>query len=492
MSFKFRRRQKLFPGVYLNLSSKGISATVGIKGLNVNLNAKGAYLNAGIPGTGISSRNKIADWSDGAPKSTSNPSTYQPTAVPSIGNDAYYFLPKKLEGEIKSSSADSVTSRELSQVKETFLAAHQEKQAILNEIPTIQKDVEDAKRNKLLSKIFLIGFFTKKFEESYSEKTTYLNNINEQLVNCKVQLEITTDPAIESSYLALKSSFDALSKAKKIWDKTSSNRNNENKSSAGHVITRTLTNLSHRKIEFINADFDALYFNNQNGSDIYIYPAFVILFDSHNNFGMVSLSELKLSFKTTRFLEEESMPTDATVVGKTWAKVNKDGTPDKRFKANYQISIAQYGEIEFKSDNGIFEVFMVSAYEVAKDFVESYNDYASKIHAPSPAQEVRETSTVKIKNRTIISVRQSSISNDDIDSVFYDKTRNLSFFENSFRFELPTGTVVQGDFTVKSVDGESDKILCETDKGCPLIISENQIFINLYRTHNAAFTFYFD
>lgn len=158
MSLKFRRRQKLFPGVYLNISSKGLSATVGIKGLNVNLNAKGAYLNAGIPGTGISSRNKIADWSNGEPKNASSPSNYQPSTVPSTGSDAYYFVPKKLEGEIKSSSADSVTSRELSQVKETFLAAHQEKQAILNEIPTIEKEVKDAERNKLLSKIFLVGF----------------------------------------------------------------------------------------------------------------------------------------------------------------------------------------------------------------------------------------------------------------------------------------------------------------------------------------------
>jgi hypothetical protein len=44
MGLKFRRRQKLFPGVYLNFSSKGISTTIGIKGFTVNLGKEG-----GIP-----------------------------------------------------------------------------------------------------------------------------------------------------------------------------------------------------------------------------------------------------------------------------------------------------------------------------------------------------------------------------------------------------------------------------------------------------------
>lgn len=381
MSLKFRRRQKLFPGVYLNISSKGLSATVGVKGLSVNLNGKGAYLNAGIPGTGISSRSEIADWSAGEPRSIDNPVAAQPNSVPSLDDSSYYFLPKQLEGEIKSNSADSVTSSELSQVKETFLAAHQEKQAILTEIPLVEKQVQDAKRNKLIAKLFLVGFFVKRFDKNYVTRTSYLDEIRNQLADCKVQLDITTDETIKSRYADLKHSFDELARAHRIWDKTSSNRNFENKSSASDVITRTLTSLSHKKIEFINADFNALYFKNQNGSDIYIYPGFAILFDSHQNFGMVSLPELKLTFRSTRFLEEQSIPQDANVIGRTWAKVNKDGTPDRRFKANYQIPIAQYGELEFKSDSGVYEIFMVSNHEAAKNFAASYNAYVSAMQA---------------------------------------------------------------------------------------------------------------
>jgi hypothetical protein len=58
MGLKFRRRQKLFPGVYLNFSSKGISTTIGVKGFSVNLGSKGTYLNTGVPGTGLYDRKK--------------------------------------------------------------------------------------------------------------------------------------------------------------------------------------------------------------------------------------------------------------------------------------------------------------------------------------------------------------------------------------------------------------------------------------------------
>ncbi|ATF73893.1 DUF4236 domain-containing protein [Pasteurella multocida] len=58
--FKFRKRVKIAPGITVNLSKSGVSATVGVKGASVNIGKNGAYLNTGIPGTGIYSRTKIS------------------------------------------------------------------------------------------------------------------------------------------------------------------------------------------------------------------------------------------------------------------------------------------------------------------------------------------------------------------------------------------------------------------------------------------------
>ncbi|HDR0739440.1 DUF4236 domain-containing protein [Pasteurella multocida] len=60
--FKFRKRVKIAPGITVNLSKSGVSATVGVKGASVNVGKKGTYLNTGIPGTGIYSRTKISDF----------------------------------------------------------------------------------------------------------------------------------------------------------------------------------------------------------------------------------------------------------------------------------------------------------------------------------------------------------------------------------------------------------------------------------------------
>jgi len=56
---RFRRRAKLFPGVYLNFSKTGISTTIGVRGASINIGNKGTYLNTGIPGTGLYDRQRI-------------------------------------------------------------------------------------------------------------------------------------------------------------------------------------------------------------------------------------------------------------------------------------------------------------------------------------------------------------------------------------------------------------------------------------------------
>lgn len=61
MAWSYRKRVKLFPGVYLNFSKSGISTSIGPKGLKLNFGKDGTYLNTSIPGTGLYSRQKIAD-----------------------------------------------------------------------------------------------------------------------------------------------------------------------------------------------------------------------------------------------------------------------------------------------------------------------------------------------------------------------------------------------------------------------------------------------
>lgn len=59
MAWRYRKYIKIAPGVKMNLSKGGVSATFGGKGASVSVGKNGAYLNTGIPGTGLYNRQKL-------------------------------------------------------------------------------------------------------------------------------------------------------------------------------------------------------------------------------------------------------------------------------------------------------------------------------------------------------------------------------------------------------------------------------------------------
>ena len=59
MAWNFRKRIKIAPGIHLNLSKGGISASVGPKGAKITVGKRGTYLNTSILGLGIYQRHKI-------------------------------------------------------------------------------------------------------------------------------------------------------------------------------------------------------------------------------------------------------------------------------------------------------------------------------------------------------------------------------------------------------------------------------------------------
>lgn len=59
MGFRFQKRISILPGVRINLSKSGASASLGPRGADVNIGRDGVTTNAGIPGTGLSYRQKL-------------------------------------------------------------------------------------------------------------------------------------------------------------------------------------------------------------------------------------------------------------------------------------------------------------------------------------------------------------------------------------------------------------------------------------------------
>ena len=112
---------------------------------------------------------------------------------------------------------------------------------------------------------------------------------------------------------------------------------------------------------------------------MYIYPAFIIITTDKKEFGLINIKDFELAFSQQRFLEEEKIPSDTKVVDKTWAKVNKNGTPDKRFVGNYEIPIVSYGKLEIKSKSGLNESYSFSSFEKSEEFVKTFTDYQTTL-----------------------------------------------------------------------------------------------------------------
>lgn len=56
MSWGFRKRIKLFPGVHINVGKRGVSVSAGVRGANVTFGNDRITTSVGLPGSGLSSR----------------------------------------------------------------------------------------------------------------------------------------------------------------------------------------------------------------------------------------------------------------------------------------------------------------------------------------------------------------------------------------------------------------------------------------------------
>lgn len=93
-----------------------------------------------------------------------------------------------------------------------------------------------------------------------------------------------------------------------------------------------------------------------------------LLIEDPAGIGAISYRDLSVEVIPTRFIEERSVPSDTEVVGQTWRYVNRNGSPDRRFKDNRTIPICQYAYIQFSSPSGLNERIMVSRPAVAQYF----------------------------------------------------------------------------------------------------------------------------
>lgn len=161
----------------------------------------------------------------------------------------------------------------------------------------------------------------------------------------------------------MQSAFDELTRSQRFWSVVTEQGINRVKarSYAGTVVSRISAKLFRSADTLVDTTDAPLAFGMLGGKSIaYIYPGFILIVGRTGNFALVDFSEVEVSCVKVNFTETEPSPSDSELVGKTWAKANKNGSRDRRFTSNRELPILQYGQLHISAAGGLNEVFMAS------------------------------------------------------------------------------------------------------------------------------------
>lgn len=287
------------------------------------------------------------------------------------------------------------TSQSLEELKKYIEEARQERQELETEIKkqqTATRRLENNLKSKQsgIGKMFAKQEAVEQLETEVKEANEYLTDLYNLYEESQANINIESDKGFQEQYLKVKDAYIDLSKSNKIWDIVSERASTETKSAAKSSIDRKEVRFTFDDIDFILSEHSAFHLENADGDNLYIYPAFILQLNHSGAITLIDLHELRFRFHRQRFLEEKSTtPSDTQVVDYTWAKVNKDGSPDKRFVGNYQIPVVEYGAFEFSTNSGLREIYYISNVQLAEHFANEFRKYLSLLK-PTTSSSIDE------------------------------------------------------------------------------------------------------
>jgi hypothetical protein len=412
MSWRFRKTFKLLPGVKLNLTAHGLSATLGAAPFSINVGPRGVYRNLSIPGTGIWDRQRI-----GSP--SSQPSGIQPPTTDYDGGPRIPPLPPSIlvslstATEIHSASTELLTSESLEQLRRLLTDAYNERDELTKEISSATLESNTAarryqtwERGFLMKRIFRQAFAARR--EGADTAVAKLAELQEQLRLTVLATEITIDREQAEPYYRMRDAVAALSECRKTWNVLAAKTIDRivERSTASTAITRDPVSFSLNSCDLIQWKQKVPYLPNRTGGDMYIYPGFILFRASQQAFALIDFRDVKLTFISTQFTEDEAVPSDTQIVGHTWAKSNKDGTPDRRFANNYRIPVVGYGSLLFSSSDGLDVRYLCSNARLAEQFAKAWSAFRMSFNSDFRQQRSDDIPTGKQPKESLMGVEK--------------------------------------------------------------------------------------
>ncbi|BBG70241.1 DUF4236 domain-containing protein [Serratia marcescens] len=388
MSLRFRQTFTLFPGVRLNIGKRGISASIGVSGATVNVGQKGVRATVGLPGSGLSYTTPTFSYGSkhSVPHPLNPPATETHLEIPetapgNVPSNAKIYMPQTGMNEISSASVEVLTSTSLLPLRDLLAKAREQRAEVKADLQEAIAEESKQKNELVRRKSSLFRLFYKRriaeLEIKLPQTQAEISRLVSWEESTKIAITFESSDASQRAYDAMVRAFDVLKSSVKKWDITADKAIDQfaERTLATRSVNRHPVTFDFSSTDLIQFTGRAMRFENANGDDILLYPGVAVIPRADGAFALIDLRELQISAEPRGFHEEDGVPSDASIAGHTWAKTNKNGSPDRRFKDNYQIPICIYGNITFHSQTGITEEYMVSNADAAQAFAEAAKRY---------------------------------------------------------------------------------------------------------------------
>lgn len=325
MGWFFRKSVSMGGGVRLNFSKSGVGVSGGTRGFRVSTGPIGTYVNLGR--NGIYYRQRIGNGSpsaSGAPDSSQRPDAHPQAESGGLDLSSARTL-NEINGRLSQPAyygplAGLVGFACLVAAAVSIWLAVGVAAALA--YPLYLVHVDDLKRR------------------SYS-------------------LHYEFDECRKRQWLQLYDALQELGGCQGLWRISSRTQVLDAKRNAGAAtdVSRSPVRLIASKPPLLETDV-LPYCLDLGAEKLFFLPDQVYVY-SAGRYGSLGYDQFCASASTLNFIEAYP-PRDASVVGRTWQYVNKDGSPDKRFAANPQLSIAAYAELVITWTGGPHVVILAS------------------------------------------------------------------------------------------------------------------------------------
>jgi hypothetical protein len=175
-----------------------------------------------------------------------------------------------------------------------------------------------------------------------------------------VKIEYSLDETAGQIASALAEAFADLRNCAFIWSIRAQGSTSDWKRNAGAnaLIKRQRTYLQAKRPSCIRGNFSFPCITI-GAEELYLLPDAMLILTS-KSVTALRYVDFSLSSRPTRFIEDDTVPRDTTVVGQTWQYLNKKGGPDRRFHDNRQLPVCLYGEMNFTSPGGLNGILQFS------------------------------------------------------------------------------------------------------------------------------------